>query len=130
MPANPVLVDSSYYIAGLRLGRDPLRALAAESMTRDLATCGIVRCEVGRGIRYPNVLRRFHAAWDVMVNVPTDNDLWEKIEAMAWTLDRQGTVLPLTDVMIACCALRIGATVLTFDNHFSRIPGLKVTAEL
>lgn len=130
MPANPVLADSSYYITLLRDGRDPLRELAAESMTRDLAICGVVRCEVGRGIRRIDVLRRLQAAWNVMVNVPTDNKVWEEAEDMLWKLDRRGAILPLSGVVIACCARRIGATVLTFDRHFSHIPGLSVTATL
>jgi predicted nucleic acid-binding protein len=114
----------------LRGGRDPLRALALASATRDLAICGVIRCEVGRGIRDRNILRRFHRTWDVMLNVPTDNRLWNEIEDTLWKLDRQGTVLPLTDVVIACSARRINASVLTYDRHFDEIPGLQVIAQL
>jgi predicted nucleic acid-binding protein len=35
-------------------------------------------------------------------------------------------VLPAQDILIACCARRIGAVVLTMDTHFSDIPGLRV----
>lgn len=125
MAAAAVLVDSSFYIALARSGRDPLQALAYAAVDRDLAVCGIVRCEVGRGIRQPKVLKQFQAFWDVMVNVPTDNRLWAAAEDLAWRLDRQGTTLPLTDIIIAACALRIDATVLTFDHHFEQIPGLR-----
>jgi len=65
-----------------------------------------------------------------MINVPTDNRLWIEVEKMAWALDRQGNILPLTDIVIACCALRIGAVVLTFDSDFFRIPGIRVVTEL
>jgi predicted nucleic acid-binding protein len=127
MAGNPVLADSSFYITLLRQGRDPLRALAATSMTKDLAVCGVIRCEVGRGMRHPSVLDRFRAAWNVMLNIPTDNRLWDTAESTLWQLDRRGIILPLTDVLIACCAMRIGATVLTFDGHFKEIPGLDIT---
>ena len=130
MAASPVLADSSYYIQVLREGRDPLKTLALAAATRDLAVCGIVRCEVGRGIREPKVLRRFQATWNVMINVPTDNWLWEAVESTAWKLDRSGVTLPLTDLVIACCAQRIGAVVLTFDPHFSRIPGVRAVSRL
>jgi predicted nucleic acid-binding protein len=49
---------------------------------------------------------------------------------LAWELDREGEVLPLTDVAIAACAKRVGATVITTDLHFAKVPGLKVRAEL
>ena len=124
MAASPVLVDSSFYIGCLREGRDPLRLLALTAAVRDLAVCGVVRCEVGRGLKVPSVRASFNAFWDVMLNVPTDNRLWSRAEQTLWELDRKGMVLPLTDVVIACCARRIGAVVLTQDKHFNGIPGL------
>lgn len=130
MAASPVLADSSFYIRLLRERRDPLRALALTAAARDLAICGVVRCEVGRALRPEKVRNQFRAFWDVMINVPTDNRLWEQVEQTLWELDRQGTVLPLTDAVIACCAKRIGAVVLTFDHHFSLIPGIRVTDRL
>lgn len=130
MAASPVLADSSFYIQLMREGRDPLRALALAAATRDLAVCGIVRCEVGRALRPMARLHRFQKVWDVMLNVPTDNQLWDAVESTAWKLDRAGVVLPLTDLVIACCAQRIGAVVLTFDQHFSRIPGVRAVDRL
>lgn len=130
MAASPVLADSSYYIRLMRERHDPLRALALAAASRDVAICGVVRCEVGRALVPTGLLRRFQAAWDVMINVPTDNRLWGEVERMAWELDRQGRVLPLTDIVIGCCALRIGAVVLTFDRHFHEIPGVRAVDRL
>jgi predicted nucleic acid-binding protein len=130
MPANPVLIDSSYYIRELREGRDPLMALAAIAAERPLAVCGVVRCEVARGLRHPNTLKRFQNFWDVMENVPTDNRLWAKVEQTIWQLDRAGIVLPLQDVVVACCALAVNATLLTYDGHFGHFKGLRVISEL
>lgn len=130
MAASPVLADSSYYIRLLRLGQDPLRSLALAAETRDLAICGVVRCEVGRALRVPGVRKPFQDFWDVMINVPTDNRLWEEVERTLWTLDRRGEVVSLTDAVIACCALRINAVVLTFDSDFSRIPGVRTANRL
>jgi predicted nucleic acid-binding protein len=127
MAASPVLVDSSFYIRAAREGRDPLQLLAAITAARDVAVCGVIRCEVGRGVRLQKVLDRYTAFWNVMINVQTDNRLWDSVGKMLWQLDRQGIVLPLTDVVIACCASRIGAVVLTHDDHFNQIPGVRST---
>jgi predicted nucleic acid-binding protein len=104
--------------------------LALAAASRDLAICGVVRVEVGRALIPRKVRERFTAAWDVMINIPTDNRLWQEAERTAWDLDRKGRTLPLTDIVIACCAMRIGAVVLTFDKHFYEIPGLRVTDHL
>ena len=130
MVANPVLVDSSYYLGLARDGQDPLGALAVLGAQRDVATCGVVRCEVARGIRDEAILGRFRRAWDVMMYVPTDNRLWQDVEQTLWRLDRQGVCLPLADVVIACCARRIQAVVLTFDKHFEAIPGIRAVDEI
>ena len=130
MAANAILADSSFYIRLLRQKQDPLRALALAAATTDLAVCGVVRCEVARALRPERVRQQFRACWDVMINVPTDNRLWDETEQTLWELDRKGIILPLTDVAIACCARRIGAVVLTFDQHFSQIPGVRSTDRL
>ena len=130
MAASPVLADSSFYIRLMREGQDPLRALALAAASRDLAVCGVIRCEVGRALRPMERLQRFQRFWNVMINVPTDNSLWDAVESTAWKLDREGIVLPLTDLVIACCAQRIGAVVLTFDHHFDKIPGVRAVNRL
>ncbi len=130
MAASPVLADSSYYIQALRAGIDPLKSLALAAATRDLVVCGVVRCEVARGISQPAILKRFQAVWNVMINVPTDNRLWDLVERTAWQLDREGTILPLTDLIIGCCAQRAGAVVLTLDKHFWQIPGVRAVDRL
>ncbi len=127
MAASPVLVDSSYYIHLLRAGQDPLRVLAVTAMTRDLVVCGVIRCEVGRGLRDRRVLEKFQAFWSVMISVPTDNRLWQNVEQTLWELDRSGIVLPLPDVVISCCARRVGAVILTLDGHFNQIPDVRTT---
>jgi predicted nucleic acid-binding protein len=126
MAKEPVLIDSSYYIEESRKGRNPLRLLDYIAMERDLVICGIVRCEVGRGLRENRVRQAFHEVWDVMINVMTDNQLWQDVEDLAWVLGRRGVTLPLQDIAIACCAARAGAVVLTHDKHFQQIPGCKV----
>ncbi|CAN5786702.1 hypothetical protein BH11VER1_BH11VER1_39940 [soil metagenome] len=126
MAKAPVLIDSSFYIAASRKGGSPLRTLPYLAMERDLVICGMVRSEVGRGIKDTALRQDFHDAWDIMLNVTTDNPLWESVEQTAWDLDRHGIVLPIQDIIIACCAKRAGAVVLTHDRHFLSIPGCKV----
>lgn len=130
MAVSPVLADSSFYIATMRQKQDPLKALAVAGGTRDLAICGVVRCEVGRALKHENTLKKFQQIWDVMINVPTDNRLWAEVERLLWRLDREGVTISLTDAVIACCAIRIDAVVLTYDADFWRIPGVRVTQQL
>jgi predicted nucleic acid-binding protein len=122
----PTLVDSNVFISLLRRGLDPAATLTETVSSTDLATCGMVRMEVLRGIKNPRVRDGLAGFFDVLQNVPTDNRLWEEAATVAWKLDRTGKILPAQDVLIAVSAMRIGAVVLTADRHFEEIPGLRV----
>lgn len=119
-----VLVDSSVYIHLLRSGTDPVAALAERFEATELVGCDIVRCEVLRGIIRPKARADLGMFFDLLIHVTMDHRAWQEAEDLAWRLDRAGRVLPLTDVIIAVCALRAGASVLTRDQHFERIPEL------
>lgn len=125
---NPsgVLVDSNVFIGLLRRGVDPVETLGAWAGTTDLATCGMVRVEVLRGLKVPALRRWISGFMDVMIHVPTTNKVWEDAASLAWQLDRRGRVLPAQDILIAVCAFRIGAAVLTDDAHFKDIPNLPI----
>jgi predicted nucleic acid-binding protein len=68
--------------------------------------------------------------FDIMQDIPTDNDLWQSTAALAWTLDRKGIVLPVSDLVIASCVLQARIPVLTLDPHFSKVPGLNARRTL
>jgi predicted nucleic acid-binding protein len=123
----PILVDSSWYIREARSGRDPLVQLSLLAEVRDLAVCGLVIVEVGRGLREKRFLYRYERAWKQMRYVPSDPGRWRETLGVAWQLDRVGRVLPLQDIHIAVCAAHIGAVVLTVDAQFHEIPGIVAT---
>jgi predicted nucleic acid-binding protein len=125
-----VFVDSSVFIRLMREGRDPARELVEHAGETDLATCGIVRMEVLRGMRVQKAKRALEGFFDAMRFVPSDAGLWQDATNLAWRLDREGWTLPLQDVFIAACALRIDAAVITYDKHFHAIVGLRVLSDL
>jgi predicted nucleic acid-binding protein len=128
--ANLVLPDSSYYITSARTKIDPFNELGARSDEYDFITCGMVVLEVTRGRSDPNILRRFQERFAVMIYLPTTNQIWERAAQLAWSLDRQGVILPGPDILIAAHALQADAAMLTYDAHFSSIPGLRVVDHL
>lgn len=122
-----VLVDSSIYIHLFRGGFDPVTALATRFEAAELVTCDVVRCEVLRGIVRPNVRADLTSFFDLLVHVTMDYQAWRETEELAWRLDRSGKVLPLTDLIIAICAQRAEAEIVTLDRHFKMVPELRLT---
>lgn len=120
-----VLIDSNVFIDHLRMNRDPLPAIERMVPLENVVSCGIVKAEVLRGVRSLKVRERLEAFFSPTQDVPTSPALWEAVWNLAWLLDRQGKVLPLQDLIIACSAFEAGAAVMTSDHHFSRIPGIE-----
>jgi predicted nucleic acid-binding protein len=121
-----VLVDSNVFISLLRRGLDPVELLGDWIGNGDLATCGMVRMEVERGLKIDRIRRRIGNFFDVLINVPTTNKIWEQATETAWKLGRSGITLPAQDILIAACASEIGAAVLSDDKHFDEFAGLQI----
>ncbi|NJK92515.1 MAG: PIN domain nuclease [Blastochloris sp.] len=123
-----VLVDTNVFIELTRRRLDPVSSLRdwAAIDDRNLVTCGMIRLELLRGIRVLRHRQMLESLLDVMINVPTDNRIWEEATDLAWRLDRSGLTLPAQDILIATCAFREDAMVMTLDHHFQNIPGLEL----
>ena len=121
-----ILVDSTHYISLLRKGLDPRHELAGWAASGRLHGCGIVRGEVLRGCRHPEIKADLAAFFDLLPELPLDPMFWREVSELAWRLDRQGAVLPLTDLAIATAAARLSAVVISTDPHFHTVPGLQV----
>jgi len=110
----------------MRQRLDPVAVLFEHYDTVNLVTCGMVRLEVIRGIKEPRPRQRLEAFMAVMQYVPTDERLWQEATDLAWRMDRAGQPIQATDALIAAAALSKGASVLTLDSDFQRVPGLHV----
>lgn len=125
-----ILVDSSKYISWLRLGRHPVALLGGLAQSGELLSCGIVRIEVLRGVLKAPLKQQLTEFFDALPEVALSAAVLEEAADLAWRLDRQGQVLPVSDLLIAVCARRADAVLVTEDRHFQQVPGLRVQAEL
>lgn len=53
------------------------------------------------------------------------SDIWIMAGNISAGLRRKGITLPMSDLLIGAVALEHGLEVLSLDEHFSSIPGLK-----
>jgi predicted nucleic acid-binding protein len=121
-----LLIDSTIYVDWLRRRVEPQEIIEPWIRARELAICGVIRAEVIRGVIDPRQKTRITELFDVLEEAQTDSALWHDASELAWRLNRRGTILPLTDIVIAACARRINATLITLDHHFSKVPGLRI----
>jgi predicted nucleic acid-binding protein len=125
-----LLVDSAVYIGLLRAGVDVRQRLLPALQAGELYNCGVVRAEVVRGIINPRVKAGMIAFFDITPEVPVDAKMWRDISELGWELGRKGKTPPLTDLVIAACAMRIRATLISPDAHFEDVPTLLLRSDL
>lgn len=121
-----ILIDSCIYIPLLRRGIDPAQEFAVLAAEVDIVTCGVVRCEITRGLKTERLRKALCGYLDCLVYVPTMNRVWQRAEQIVWDTGKKGHTIPLTDAIIAACALESGSAVLTKDKHFQCIEGLTI----
>jgi predicted nucleic acid-binding protein len=68
--------------------------------------------------------------FDAIPEISLSDELMRRASNLAWKLDRKGSVLPLSDIVIAQCALDSGSWLVSEDKHFAKISGLKVRKAL
>lgn len=127
---TPLLVDSAVYIDRLRAGVDVRQKLLPFLRAGNLYHCGVVRAEVLRGMKSSKTRDGMEAFFDVVPEVPLDARLWRAVSQLGWQLGRRGKWPPVTDLAIAACAIRVGATLVSPDAHFEDVPGLDLVTDL
>ncbi len=125
-----ILIDSCWYISRIKRGIDFRQQLLSALRAGELYNCGVVRAEVLRGIGNPRLYSEVEAFFNIIPEVPADAKLWQHVSRMAWEVARAGFSPPLMDFVIAACAQRARAAIITYDKHFEQIPGARVLGDL
>jgi len=58
--------------------------------------------------------------------VDVTKDTAEIYGKVGYGIREQGTPIPMNDIWIACCAIETDSTLITYDEHFLKIKGLKI----
>jgi len=120
------LADSSFLISKLRARIDPFQTLKEHRDRYDFATCEVVMLEVLRGIKGAKALSYAQAEFEKLIYVPIQKSTGVIALGLARSLERAGCRVAVPDLLIAACAREIGASVLTFDAHFARMPEVRI----
>jgi tRNA(fMet)-specific endonuclease VapC len=104
-------------------------AVAAMDLTQGVVTSTVVLCELQFGLqRRPNL--RLSAALDRILTgvevLSLDIDVVPRYALLRAVLEENGTPIGPNDTLIAAHALTLGATLVSADPEFARVPGLQV----
>lgn len=122
-----VIIDTSVWI---QYFRDPDSAEGDEVErlinAGEVAMVGAVYAELVQGARSEKEVLDLEYDLDAFPFLETKKDIWRRAGRLLFDLRRQGLTVPVTDVLIAAVALEGGHHVYTLDEHFRRVPGLRL----
>ncbi|WP_296493181.1 PIN domain-containing protein [Rhodoferax sp.] len=119
---KPVLIDTCAWIDFLRQPQGSLGDQVAQLLASDRAAlCGAVQAELMQGAKG----RKEQEQLDfLLANVPCLDIIpadWLSAGRLLAQLRAKGLQVPLSDALIAVCARRHQAPVLTLDQHFQHL---------
>lgn len=122
-----VIIDTSVWVRALRL---PASAEKAEVdsliASDDAAIVGTIIMELLRGARTSDDLHRLERQLDALPFLDTTKVTWMRAGELLARLDGGGRAIPLPDAVIAAHALQGEHSLYTLDDHFRRVPGLRL----
>lgn len=124
-----VILDTNAYSALAQGDKEVLNALSAADL---VYLSVVVIAELLYGFKGGTREGENRAMLERFCQKPTVKILfttWETAETFAFVKDSlraRGTSLPLNDIWIAAQVIESGSVLITFDNHFTAIPGLRL----
>ena len=122
-----VIVDSTIWIHYLRTPDTPISQELIKLLDNDeVAIIGPILAEILQGARNENGFLQLLNRLSALPYLEISKDTWVRAAQLSWKLKVQGRLTPLIDLLIAAVALEGNHQVFTLDEHFQRVPGLRL----
>ncbi len=122
-----IIADSDSWIDFWKRPRSATaKTLEGLIRSRQVLLIGVVLAELQRGFRNDGERRQANDMLEGLPYFEMHWDTWENAGAIAQDMDAKGMSCAITDACIAAAAIEGRHELLTRDEHFERIPGLKL----
>ncbi|MBI4201219.1 MAG: PIN domain-containing protein [Chloroflexi bacterium] len=122
-----VIVDTSVWVQFLRVKGSvehlELDRLLAEG---DAVMVGGVLAEILQGARSQQEFDGLNERLSALPYLEATQETWVRVGALSYQLRQRGVMVALGDLLIAALALEHDHQVYTLDEHFQRVPGLRL----
>lgn len=126
MTGDGVIADTSVLIDFLK-GKEPnAAAVAALIGEKRILTTGVIMAELLQGTRNAREEAFVTELIEALPTIEITAAIWVKAGKLSCSLRRKGITLPLSDVAIGAAAMEHNVSVFTLDDHFKRIPGVRI----
>lgn len=121
-----VIVDTCIWIEYFR-SKSTISNRLKDLISNNLVVgAGVVLAELLQGIKTNKEQKIIIDAFNSFEYIETTKDLWIESGKLASELRSLGKTIPLSDIILACCAKKYQYHIFTIDKHFKDILEIKV----
>lgn len=122
-----IIVDTTIWIEFFRKPESTVSSRLKDLLRqRRVLMTGMVLSEIVQGVKDPREAKLVLSSFAKLPYSEMTKERWQQAGEISASLRRKGTTLPLSDLIIASCALAEGCEVYTLDPHFKKIPGVRL----
>mgnify|MGYP001115685578 CR=1 FL=1 len=121
-----IIVDTSVWIEYLKNKLSLAEKMDRQLLAGDIFTVGPVIAELLQGAKTDKDYRMLKNSIDGLPFIETSFENWAWAGDISYKLRRRGIIIPITDCIVAAVAIHNNASVMTYDQHFTNIPNLKL----
>lgn len=125
--APMVIIDASVWVQAFRVSSSTERQEVDRLLARGEAVMvGPVLGEVLQGARSQQEFDGLRERLSALPYEEATQETWGRVGALSYQLRQQGLMVALVDLLIAALALEHDHQVYTLDEHFQRVPELRL----
>ncbi len=125
--APMVIIDASVWVRAFRVNssieRQEVDRLLAQG---EAVMVGGVLAEILQGARSEQEFDSLHERLSALPYEEATQETWARVGALSYQFRQQGLMVALVDLLIAALALEHDHQVYTLDEHFQRVPELRL----
>ena len=121
-----VIADTCIWIEFFRTKSEISNRLKDLISTNLVAGVGIIIAELLQGIKTDKEREIIIDIFNTIEYLEITKDIWIESGILARRLRTQGKTIPLSDIIIACCAKKYQYQIFTIDQHFQTVPNIDI----
>ena len=122
-----VIVDTSVWVHFFRSRGSPEHREVDRLLTREeVVMVGPIMAEILQGARSIEEFDQLRIRLAALPYVEATLETWSRSGALSYQLRQQGNPVGLVDLLISALALEHGHQIYSRDEHFERVPALKL----
>ena len=125
---DKIIIDTSIWIEYFKNNSDYVSFIEENLNLENIYILGPIISELLHGVINEKEYKILSQSIGAIPYLDCTFEDWIKTGNILFYLKKKGKIIPLTDALISAVTLRINASILTLDQHFKEIPGIKLLA--